>query len=155
MEFKVTIPDLPALARDAGDAAGKVQALGTAVLSNITRRVQELARGNAPHRTGALQRSILTAVEYPEGTVTVGERYGYWLENGTAPYDIYPASKKALFWVGAAHPVRHVHHPGIQPRPFFKPAIDEAEAYKNDQFDQLLEIVTKKVAGHGDGDVTP
>lgn len=38
----------------------------------------------------------------------------------TGPREIKPRNKKALFWPGAAHPVRVVHHPGskIPARPF-------------------------------------
>ena len=38
----------------------------------------------------------------------------------TGPHDIFPLKKKALFWPGARHPVKVVHHPGskIPARPF-------------------------------------
>lgn len=34
------------------------------------------------------------------------------LEHGSRPHIIEPSTKKALYWRGAAHPVRRVHHPG-------------------------------------------
>jgi len=52
----------------------------------------------------------------------------------TRPHDIRPRNKRALYWEGAAHPVRIVHHPGsrIPERPFIRPAlalaVDDFEA---------------------------
>ena len=47
------------------------------------------------------------------------------LEYGTEPHIIVPKDKKALFWKGAEHPVKKVHHPGTRPYPFLRPAFDE------------------------------
>lgn len=46
----------------------------------------------------------------------------------TPPHDIVPREKHALYWEGAAHPVKKVHHPGsvIPERPFIRPAIEQA-----------------------------
>ena len=41
--------------------------------------------------------------------------YAIHLERGTQPHIILPRQKKALWWKGAAHPVRIVHHPGTRP----------------------------------------
>lgn len=37
---------------------------------------------------------------------------------GSKPHTIYPKTRKALFWKGAAHPVFSVRHPGTRPNPF-------------------------------------
>lgn len=45
----------------------------------------------------------------------------------TPPHDIFPRRKKALYWPGARHPVKHVKHPGsnIRAKHFFsKPMQD-------------------------------
>jgi hypothetical protein len=39
-------------------------------------------------------------------------RYAPYVEWGTRPHVITPATKRALFWLGAEHPVARVHHPG-------------------------------------------
>ena len=46
----------------------------------------------------------------------------------TSPHDIRPRIKKALYWPGARHPVKVVHHPGslIPARPFIQPALSKA-----------------------------
>ncbi len=48
----------------------------------------------------------------------------------TPPHEILPRHKKALFWEGAAHPVRRVNHPGstIPATKFFeKPMLQEVD----------------------------
>lgn len=51
--------------------------------------------------------------------VTVGSAvpYARWHQRGTRPYTIRPRNKRALFWLGAPHPVTVVHHPGLPARP--------------------------------------
>ncbi len=53
-----------------------------------------------------------------------GIKYAIYIETGTDPYVIRPVKAKALFWPGAAHPVKVVHHPGIKAHPFLRPAAD-------------------------------
>ena len=51
----------------------------------------------------------------------------------TSPHDIYPRNKKALYWAGAAYPVKVVHHPGSQfpERSFLRSALaDKASFYR-------------------------
>jgi hypothetical protein len=50
--------------------------------------------------------------------------YAIYVEQGTGPYVIFPRNKKALFWEGASHPVKVVHHPGNRPRPYLVPAAE-------------------------------
>lgn len=39
-------------------------------------------------------------------------RYAPFIEWGTRPHVITPRTKKALYWLGARHPVARVNHPG-------------------------------------------
>ena len=57
-------------------------------------------------------------------TVSVGSPmpYAKYVTEGTRPHMIYPRDKEALFWAGAQHPVRAVHHPGTRPNPFITDA---------------------------------
>lgn len=50
--------------------------------------------------------------------------YGKWLENGTPPHVITPVNAKALYWSGAAHPVKKVNHPGTKGGKDFEKAKD-------------------------------
>lgn len=47
--------------------------------------------------------------------------YGAYVTDGTQAHAIYPrAPKKALYWNGAAHPVRMVNHPGTKPNDYLE-----------------------------------
>jgi len=46
--------------------------------------------------------------------VTDDEIFGYQDKGTRGPYTITPRKKRALFWKGAAHPVRRVRHPGLK-----------------------------------------
>jgi len=74
--------------------------------------------------TGALKASI---THKPEGddSVLVGTNieYAAHVEYGTGPHDIRPKDAKALYWKGAAHPVKVVHHPGSAAKPFLRGAL--------------------------------
>lgn len=43
-----------------------------------------------------------------------GVEYGEILEEGSKPHVITPKNGKALYWKGAAHPVKKVNHPGTK-----------------------------------------
>lgn len=43
-----------------------------------------------------------------------GVDYGAILEEGSKPHEITAKNGKALYWKGATHPVKAVHHPGTK-----------------------------------------
>lgn len=79
-------------------------------------------RRYCPVRTGALVRTIkVRGRRIRIGDATVD--YALAVEYGTRPHQITPVRKKALFWPGALHPVKTVHHPGTRAQPFIRPAV--------------------------------
>lgn len=46
--------------------------------------------------------------------VTTDDAIFIYQDQGTRPHTIRPRRKRALFWPGAAHPVRVVRHPGVK-----------------------------------------
>ena len=56
----------------------------------------------------------------------------------TAPHDIVPRNKKALYWAGAAHPVMIVHHPGsnFPERSFLRSALADKAAFYRQKIEQ-------------------
>lgn len=74
----------------------------------------------APVRWGTLKASIHVAEVVTAGytvrarTATGGEAsaYAVFVHEGTSPHEIRATSANALFWPGAAHPVKAVMHPG-------------------------------------------
>lgn len=89
----------------------------------------ERAKAKAPKRTGYMANTIDHETKrIPGGAeATVGPHtdYAIFVEFGTRPHVILPVNKKALYWKGARHPVKSVHHPGTQPHPFLRPALEE------------------------------
>ncbi len=156
MAYEVEVIGLEPFLADA-KKAGMTGAprLMKAALTNSTNRIQETARSKAAHRTGTLQRSILTQVDYPDAQVSVDTKYGKWVEQGTGIYGPYqtpivPKSGKVMAWNGASGPAFARSTKGMKPRPFFKPAIEESVGYIKDQFTHVMTILVRELAGHGE-----
>jgi hypothetical protein len=77
---------------------------------------------------GNLRRSIIVE-RTGENSWTIGTAvpYAEWVEQGLEPHEIKPVNKKALYWVGAPHPVKRVMHPGFEGRFMFQKGISFAE----------------------------
>lgn len=52
-------------------------------------------------------------------------RYARFVEEGTAPHVIRPRTAGALYWPGAPHPVRLVHHPGTKANPVLRTTAEQ------------------------------
>ncbi len=78
-------------------------------------------------RTSHARQSIHSGVEGRGRELTLflahGVKYGAFLEEGTPPHVIRPKNKKALYWKGAAHPVKKVNHPGTKAYPILEDTI--------------------------------
>lgn len=146
--LSVQIVGLDDFISDVNAAGVQSQSLVNAALQNSATKIQSNVRDRAPHQTGALQRSVLTSVNYPSASVSVNESYGAYVEYGTAPHDIFPVNKKALFWKGALNPYKAIHHPGTKPNPFFAPGVDASSDYIGDQFTKVAERLITVMAGH-------
>ena len=89
---------------------------------------QELIRvlmRNSPVDHGLLKSWFLDSLSSDEAVIKSPAEYAQWVNDGTGPYTITPTSKKALYWEGADHPVRVVHHPGIKARHFVEDSLDD------------------------------
>lgn len=148
MSLSVEIVGLNELINDVRKAGGDAKPLVKAALTNSSGKIQSNVRQRAPHRTGALQRSVLNRVDYPTATVEVQESYGDYIEHGTRPHVILPKKKQALFWNGALNPYKSVHHPGTKARPFFAPGVEASQEYISEQFDQVMQKLINELAGH-------
>ena len=87
---------------------------------------QELIRvlmRNSPVDHGLLKSWFLDSLSSDEAVIKSPAEYAQWVNDGTQPYTITPTSKKALYWEGADHPVRVVHHPGIKARHFVEDSL--------------------------------
>lgn len=147
MSVNVQIVGLNELMSDIKKAGGNAKPLIHAALQNVATLTQRNIRQEAPHRTGALQRSILTQINYPSATVETQEKYGAMVEGGTRPHLILPTKKKALFWKGAMNPYKAVHHPGTKANPFFARGVESSQSGILDIFTKVMERLVKEMAG--------
>ena len=94
-----------------------------AVMTNLGQDIAADARAHARVNTERLKASITAEVEGLTLRVSTDVPYWRYVECGTAPHEIRPNGKKALFWPGADHPFARVNHPGTPAHPFLRPAL--------------------------------
>jgi len=98
-----------------------------------------------PVRSGYLRSSAYTTFGHLKGSVGFKAKYAGWVHDGTSPYIIRPSSAKALFWKGAAHPVKRVNHPGIRANPFLRSAVEDSEHVVNGFFETAVKDTLDKI----------
>lgn len=102
-----------------------------ALCDDWAKELENQAKIKAPwkDRTGHARQSLHGDMEASNSKYRIslshGVEYGAFLEEGTAPHIIRPVNKKALYWRGAEHPVKLVHHPGTQPKAIVGPTMKE------------------------------
>jgi hypothetical protein len=97
----------------------------------IAERVREVAtrQDTVPFLTGDLRKSIIVAKTGPgRATISSNLPYARAVHDGRPAVTIRPKRKKALFWKGAAHPVKLVKQPARKGRPFLMEAAAEVAA---------------------------
>jgi hypothetical protein len=96
-------------------------------MEKIAKDVYHVMMVKVPVRTGHLKEDL--DWEYNKATKTarvgaVSVPYAIYVEEGTKPHLIEPNDpKKALWWVGAQHPVYKVNHPGATATHFMKESL--------------------------------
>ncbi len=100
-------------------------------------------KGVVPWKTGRLTQSFIASYGDLMAMWRPTVNYAMFVHEGTAPHDIVPINKKALFWQGAAHPVKRVHHPGARPNPFMPRIIQNAKS----DIDALLQKGLDQLTG--------
>lgn len=153
MALTVQVEGYDQLLVDIEKAGTGAKTLMRAAITNSVNRIQAEARALAPHRTGTLQRSILTQINYPTGQVSVDAKYGQFIEQGTGIYGpsgspIVPKTAKVLAWKGAAGMVFARSVKGMRAKPFFKPGVERSATYISDQFTNVLDKLTQALGGN-------
>ncbi len=138
---------LDGLLADFKKAGIEAKPIINAALFNAVTLTQKNIRAEAPHKTGALQRSVLTNVSYPSAIVNTDEKYAAMVEGGTKPHLIVPKNKKALFWKGALNPYKAVQHPGTKANPFFQRGVEQSINGILEQFTKVAEKLATIMAG--------
>ena len=101
------------------------------VTNGLEKTAQDLIRNlqtNSPVDHGLLKQWAVTEQSDTEVTIQSPAIYAAAQNYGTEPYIIQPVNKKALFWEGADHPVKMVHHPGLKGKHFVEDSIEATQA---------------------------
>ena len=114
------------------------------LLSNTGMKIEASAKDNITKnksvKTGHLRRGI---ANFRRGmTVTVHTsniKYAIMVEKGTRSHIIKPKNAKALYWKGAAHPVKKVNHPGSKAKPYLIPAFEKEIPYFIEKLKEVVE----------------
>lgn len=116
------------------------------ILADIFRRSQARVSGPVLRvRTGLLRSSAyMRAAETPtgvEGAIGYKAIYAKFHEFGTRPYTIRPRTKTTLRFMGRngrAVFAKMVRHPGLRPRPFLGPSMEEVRPTVQPRLTQLI-----------------
>ena len=81
---------------------------------------------NSPVDHGLLKQWFIESIDEEEAHIKTPAEYAIYQDQGTRPYLIYPKKPNGyLYWEGADHPVKTVHHPGIKARHFVDQSFQE------------------------------
>jgi hypothetical protein len=81
---------------------------------------------NSPVDHGLLKSWFIESIDDEQAVIKSPAEYAIYQDQGTSPYLIQ--SKRPggyLYWEGADHPVKTVHHPGIKAKHFVQQSLDE------------------------------
>ena len=120
------------------DKAKEVQRLG---LSYAAQEMVRVLMQNSPVDHGLLKSWFIDSASDDEVSIKSPALYARWVNDGTGPYVITPVNKKALYWEGADHPVKVVHHPGISGQHFVEDSINDVSGRLDTYFLQALSEV--------------
>jgi hypothetical protein len=101
----------------------------------------------APRKTGRLKSAVKKEVTNKGGTIFISKNiapYADWVIDGTRAHTIIPKNARALYWKGAKHPVKKVHHPGTKGNPFVDRSINSIQSEitkKISDFEKWLEEI--------------
>jgi hypothetical protein len=147
MEFTVTITGLTALVAKlkesptiAAPILQRALSASGAVLAKYT------TRATVPWRTGFLTQTFKAELTTGMLRWFPTASYAPFVEFGTKPHMIYPKDKMALYWPGAAHPVKSVSHPGTKANPFMERIVEASQDEINEQFAAALGQITAAIA---------
>jgi hypothetical protein len=147
MELKVSITGLPELVAKLNEAPQiaapilqrALSASGAVLAKNTT-------KATVPWRTGFLTQSFRAELTAGMLKWFPTASYAPFVEFGTAPHVIVPKDKKALYWPGAAHPVRKVNHPGTKANQFMERILASSQEEIDAQFLRASEQIVQAMA---------
>jgi len=120
---------------------------GAINLSGI--EVRRLMKSEVPKKSGKLMRSIQAIpgkFKVRIGPNLTDAPHAIFVALGTKAHIIKPRNKKALWWTGAQHPVKLVHHPGTQPNPYVDRTAIKAQPVVSKIFRLSLQQLMKDIS---------
>ena len=109
-----------------GKLPGKWQQAKARGLNESAQTLVRFLMQNSPVDHGLLKQWFIESIDDEEAHIKSPAEYAIYQDQGTSPYLIQ--SKRPggyLFWEGADHPVKTVHHPGIKAKHFVQQSLDE------------------------------
>ncbi len=103
-------------------------------------------KGIVPWKTGRLTQSFIATYGDLMAMWRPTVNYAMFVHEGTAPHVILPVNKKALYWKGAAHPVKKVNHPGSKGNPFMPRILQNSQSDIDALMQQGLDHLTEAIA---------
>jgi hypothetical protein len=147
VDFLVEIAGLPQLlAKLADSPAIATPILQRAVIASSLVLAQNTNAQTVPVRTGFLVNHFQWVPGDLKGWWYPTASYAPLVEFGTQPHRIEAKDAKALFWPGAAHPVRSVQHPGTRAVPYMERILDASQEGINEQFGNALQSIVEAMA---------
>ncbi len=121
--------------------------LQKAVIASVAEFQKAATRGIVPWKTGNLVQSFGTGIVLGRliGKITPTAKYAVMVHEGTRPHVITPKDKKALFWKGAAHPMKSVKHPGTKPNKFMPKILERARGNIVRHFEDAMEKIANQL----------
>ena len=109
-----------------GKLPGKWQQAKAKGLNESAQTLVRFLMQNSPVDHGLLKSWFIESMDDEQAVIKSPAEYAIYQDQGTSPYLIQ--SKRPggyLFWEGADHPVKTVHHPGIKAKHFVQQSLDE------------------------------
>ena len=109
-----------------GKLPGRWQQAKAKGLNESAQTLVRFLMQNSPVDHGLLKSWFIESMDDEQAVIKSPAEYAIYQDQGTSPYLIQ--SKRPggyLFWEGADHPVKTVHHPGIKAKHFVQQSLDE------------------------------
>ena len=109
-----------------GKLPGKWEQAKARGLNESAQTLVRFLMQNSPVDHGLLKQWFIESIDDEQAVIKSPAEYAIYQDQGTSPYLIQ--SKRPggyLFWEGADHPVKTVHHPGIKAKHFVQQSLDE------------------------------
>ena len=123
-----------------GNLPGRWQQAKAQGLQESAETMTRLLMQNSPVDHGLLKGWFIESIDEEQATIKSPAEYAIYQDKGTQPYMIQSRKPNGyLFWEGADHPVKTVHHPGIRAKQFVQQSMDELAPLAPGYFLRALE----------------